>query len=229
MGSGRPETAVGIGTGKQVKMRYQMRGLGIGIVVTALLMGVATKDKLPLTDAEIKAKAYELGMVESDSLRLTDIKGGTPNPHAPKGTVPPQETKAPEETGAPEKIAEPKETGAPEGTLLETMLPEEPEFPEKTAAPTIKPTAVPTIEPAAAPTIEPTTAPGQAVAIVINRGADSYSVSRQLAEAGLVSDMGEFDRYLCNNGYAGRICVGTFWITPGSSEEQIAKIVTRTD
>ncbi len=56
-----------------MKLRYQMRGLGIGMVVTALLMGVATKEGLPLSDAEIRAKALELGMVESDSLRLSDL------------------------------------------------------------------------------------------------------------------------------------------------------------
>ena len=50
-----------------MKLRYQMRGLGIGIIVTALLMGVVKGEKLPLSDAEIKAKALELGMVESDS------------------------------------------------------------------------------------------------------------------------------------------------------------------
>ena len=46
-----------------------MRGLGVGIIVTALLMGVATGKGIPLSDAEIKAKALELGMVESDSIR----------------------------------------------------------------------------------------------------------------------------------------------------------------
>ena len=56
-----------------MKLRYQMRGLGIGIMVTALLMGVAGGEKIPLSDAEIKAMALELGMVESDSLRLSDI------------------------------------------------------------------------------------------------------------------------------------------------------------
>ena len=49
-----------------------MRGLGIGIIITALLMGVGTKKGMPLTDAEIKAKALALGMVESDSLKRED-------------------------------------------------------------------------------------------------------------------------------------------------------------
>lgn len=57
-----------------MKLKYQMRGLGIGIMVTALLMGVAMEKGLPLSDAEIKAKALELGMVEREALKLTDLQ-----------------------------------------------------------------------------------------------------------------------------------------------------------
>ena len=53
-----------------MKLRYQMRGLGIGMIVTALLMGV-TAEKVPLSDAEIRTRAAELGMVGRDSLKLT--------------------------------------------------------------------------------------------------------------------------------------------------------------
>ena len=44
-----------------MKLKYQVRGLGIGMIVTAILMGVATGHAIPLTDAEIKARALELG------------------------------------------------------------------------------------------------------------------------------------------------------------------------
>ncbi len=62
-----------------MKLKYQMRGLGIGIMVTALLMGVVMEKGLPLSDAEIKAKALELGMVERESLKLTDIHDDSPS------------------------------------------------------------------------------------------------------------------------------------------------------
>lgn len=63
-----------------MKLKYQMRGLGIGIMVTALLMGVATGKGIPLSDAEIKAKALELGMVDREALKLTDLKDGASAP-----------------------------------------------------------------------------------------------------------------------------------------------------
>ena len=57
-----------------MKLRYYLRGLGIGIIVTALMMGIATRDNAPMTDAEIKAAAYALGMVDSNSIKLSDIR-----------------------------------------------------------------------------------------------------------------------------------------------------------
>ncbi len=68
-----------------MKLKYQLRGLGIGIIVTAILMGVATSHGIPLTDAEIRARALELGMVESGSLKLTDVGGAAMLSSQPDG------------------------------------------------------------------------------------------------------------------------------------------------
>lgn len=46
-----------------MKLRSYLRGLGIGIIVTALLMGMSTKEA-EMSDAEIMARAKKLGMVE---------------------------------------------------------------------------------------------------------------------------------------------------------------------
>lgn len=192
----------GTGTRKQVKLRYQMRGLGIGILVTALLMGVATKEGRPLTDAEIRAKAYELGMVDSESIRLTDLKGSTPNP---QGTISPRETQQPEETAAPQGTAVPGETTMPQETAA----------PQGSTESTLKPASE-------------GGGSGEAVTVEIMRGAHSYSISVQLAEAGLIENASEFDSYLCSNGYAKKIRAGTYQIVPGTSEEQIIKILTGT-
>lgn len=190
-----------------VKLRYQMRGLGIGIIVTALLMGVALDDKRPLSDAEIKLLAAELGMVESDSLKLSDVQQSTSEP-----------TTVPTEIPTMEPVEEPTEAPTAEPTGEATT--------EPTAEPTETPTTEPTEAPTPEPTVEPTTEP--IITIVVSRGANSYSVSKQLAEAGLVENASAYDKYLCNNGYAERIQVGTFTIPMGSSEEEIAKIITKT-
>ena len=52
-----------------MKLKYYLRGLGIGIMVAAVLMGIALGgDKERLSDAEIMARAKDLGMVESSVL-----------------------------------------------------------------------------------------------------------------------------------------------------------------
>lgn len=47
------------------RLKYYLRGLGIGIIVTAVIMGVSADTKpAELTDAQIVARAKELGMVD---------------------------------------------------------------------------------------------------------------------------------------------------------------------
>lgn len=168
-----------------MKLRYYLRGLGIGIVVTALVMGLSNKDARPLTDAEIKAKAAALGMVESESLKLTDV------------------------VLSPEPLPTPAATDVPT---------EEP-----TPAATAVPTEVPTPEITVTPAAEPTT-----VSITVQAGSGSGTVCRQLEEAGLIESAASFDNYLIDNGYSKKICVGTYEIQIGTTEEEIARIITKT-
>ena len=84
-----------------------------------------------------------------------------------------------------------------------------------------------TTEPEATEAPELITAPEQSqTTITIKKGSDSGSVSRQLYEAGLVENAKAFDNYLCNNGYSRSISPGIYEIAPGTSEEEIAKIIT---
>ena len=93
--------------------------------------------------------------------------------------------------------------------------------PEATAAPEM------TTEPEATKEPELITAPEQSqTTITIKKGSDSGIVSRVLYEAGLVENAKAFDNYLCNNGYSRSINPGIYEIAPGTSEEEIAKIIT---
>lgn len=51
-----------------------MRGLGIGVVVTALILSIInmTSGKRTMTDAEVRERAMQLGMVNGNSYSLTD-------------------------------------------------------------------------------------------------------------------------------------------------------------
>ena len=52
-----------------MNLKYYLRGLGLGIVMTAIIMGIASPAKKEtLTDKEIIGKAKELGMIDDTEL-----------------------------------------------------------------------------------------------------------------------------------------------------------------
>lgn len=229
-----------------MKLRFYMRGLGIGIIVTALIMGISGKEQVPLTDAEIKVKAAALGMVESDSLKLTDVAGTTPSPAAgaddgekaaSEGEVSGGDASVAEdmttgsgteestETSAEEvaQTATAAATGTPAATQAVTVTPTATVAP--TATPTASPTATATPTPAA--TATSSAASSETATIIIRSGSGSDTVAKQIAQAGLVESASSFDQYLMDNGYSRRISVGTYEIPVGSTEEEIAKIITK--
>lgn len=72
-----------------MKLKFYLRGLGIGILVTAVIMGIASGRKRQMTDEEIKARARELGMTEStvlSNMASNSPQGGTAPSQAPENT-----------------------------------------------------------------------------------------------------------------------------------------------
>ena len=52
-----------------MKLKYYLRGLGIGVLVTAIILHFILGDGTsPMTDEQVKARAKELGMKESMTL-----------------------------------------------------------------------------------------------------------------------------------------------------------------
>ena len=203
--------------------------------VTALLMGIALKDEQPLSDAEIRLRAMELGMVDGDSRTLA---GNQPSQGSEQNTPESTSEPLPESTATPEPTATP----SPEPTTEPTATPIPVETPVPAAgSDSLKPLPMVTLKPQAEtpepttaasipipdPTQEPTPEPPVNVTFVIRSGQSSYGVAKELAEAGLIEDANVFDRYLEDNGYSKRISTGTYEIPVDSTEEEIAKIITR--
>ena len=195
-----------------MKLKYYLRGLGIGMAVTALILGISFsgrqgQEAQTLTDEQIRERASELGMVDSSELTLAALQ----NSAQPQTTMEPEVTEESKLTADPETTTEPEATAEPEMTTK----------PEVTAEPEM------TTKPEATKEPELITAPEQSqTTITIKKGSDSGSVSRVLYEAGLVENAKAFDNYLCNNGYSRSINPGIYEIAPGTSEEEIAKIIT---
>ena len=106
-----------------MKLKYYLRGLGIGILVTAVIMGVTQGSrKETLSDREIRERAAALGMVEPGN-SLADLEAA----ETPAATEIPEAIETPAATETPEASETPAATEAPAAT------------PEVTARPTQKP------------------------------------------------------------------------------------------
>ena len=209
-----------------MKLRYYMRGLGIGMVVTALVMGIATKEGLPLTDAEIKAKALALGMVEEDSIRLSDIQSSPdPGVHGEEtgetgegldGTAGEEGLDSMEDESGTASVG--TEGAGTDGAGTEDAGTED--MGGSGQAPGQDGTSAGEGAPAdGMPSV---------ITIVVEDGAGSYRVCEQLEEAGLVEDAWEYDKYLIDNGCSKKVHAGTHQIPAGAGWEEIMGIITRT-
>lgn len=181
-----------------MNLKYYLRGLGIGIVVTAVIMGAASggkKDKM--SDAEIKECAAELGMVEAQTEGvLADLE-----------QMPQEETDSSEETPA-------KDAAAAEGSAVP------PENEADAADEEVK-------EPEETPSPEPEEADlSESTIIEIKEGESSYAICRKLEGAGLIGSASAFDAYLYENGFDRKLRTGSYEIPAGAEPETIAEILT---
>ncbi|MDD7178619.1 MAG: hypothetical protein SPG09_12580, partial [Lachnospiraceae bacterium] len=57
-----------------MKLKYYLRGIGIGMIVTTIILMIAfaVHKEQPLTDDEIRARALELGMVMAEDIPAGD-------------------------------------------------------------------------------------------------------------------------------------------------------------
>lgn len=189
---------------RYMERKYYLRGLGIGIVVTAIIMGIATSGKRGMTDEEIIARAKELGMVENTVLsEKTEEEAETEATVDIANAEDATEKSAIEETKKPETSTEQKQNTTEETKKLETSTEQQTTADKKED---ITSAVVKTI--------------------TVNSGDGSYTVAKKLAEAGVVTSAENFDTYLCQNGYDKKLRTGNFSIPADASDEQIARIVT---
>lgn len=211
-----------------MKLKYYMRGLGIGIIVTAMIMSF-TRQPQELTEAQIKEKARELGMVEENV--LADLK---------KDDVIIQEEtekKDIENAETSEEITETEVTfeGVTEENTIDEEVVSENTVNEETMSETTDVEnnsdentgeIIPEEENNQENVIEEAEELSEKyVVISINGGNGSEIVSKRLYEAGLVSSEEEYNKFLVKNGYDRKLRVGNHEIPVGATEEEIAKIL----
>ena len=209
-----------------MRMRYYLRGLGIGIVVTALLMGFTKGgQKETLTDAEIVERAKSLGMVESSVLSADlgdkeDISVNDISEADQQEVMPETETETADNT----EQTEPETTDNTEQSKPETTDDTEQTEPE-TANNTEQ--SKPDKETEAENPEKVGTVTGNRYVVTIYSGDGSRTVANRLEEMGVIEDAAEFDRYLCQNGYDKRLTTGNHEINAGADEKEIAEALVK--
>lgn len=195
-----------------MKLKYYLRGLGIGILVTAVIMGVTQGSrKETLSDREIRERAAALGMVEPGN-SLADLEAA----ETPAATETPEAAETPAATEIPEAIETPAATKTPEAaeTPAATKTPAATEAPAATPEVTARPTQRPAEE-----------EEGSSYTFEIQAGDSSYQVAYRLQQAGLVADARDFDNYLCSKGYDRKLKTGSYEIPETATEEEISEIL----
>jgi hypothetical protein len=189
-----------------MNLKYYLRGLGFGIIVTALVMGFSgSRDKM--SDAEIRSRAEALGMTDTSDVLTKQATDTTQKTVTDKKKT----ASASSSTSAKTEISSSQETAVSTSSALTTQ----------TAVSTIQ--AASTTSSSVSP-VASTSAASMTLSIV--SGDSSYSVAKKLEAAGLVDSAAEYDRYLCSNGYDKKIHTGTYKISDGESEQEIAEKIT---
>lgn len=194
-----------------MKQKYYLRGLGFGILITALVMFVGSSE---MSEEEIIQYAEQLGYVkEESSIKLKDLLSGTPAPtsaNIPEAaeTLVPESSEELEitETPLPELSEEPKITGTPAPTP--TNIPEAAETPVLTGTP-------------AALGITKVTA-----TIVVEPGNSASVVCSKIEEAGILADGDLLKKYLAEQNLEKYINIGTYTLSNEMTVTEIAAILT---
>ena len=196
-------------------MKMYLRGLGIGIIVTAIILIIARNTGNKMSDKEIIKRAEELGMVmkETESDKLFPDK----ETQSTEESTTEVSTKEPQTTEAPTTEAPTTEAPTTEAPTTEVPTTEAPTEPPTTEAPTQPPTEKPTMPP------DTTVVTAK---IVVTKGMFSEAISQAMERTGVISDWRKFNDYLEAYGYAERLQTGTFTLKSTMSFEEMAKILT---
>lgn len=230
-----------------MKLKYYLRGIGIGIIFSIIVFSVAlTSNKTyDISDEEVMKRARELGMVYSNdndnSLTLNDLLNKTDEnkdeseiddnleptkavelspTNEPTPTIEPTKKVEPTPTTKPTQVIEPTPTIKPTKEVEPTKKVE----PTKVAEPTKKMEPTKVAEPTKE--VEPTKVVENYVSIKVTKGMSSEVVAKMLAKEGVVTDSNDFNNYLKKHDYSRKINVGTYKIKMDASYEEIAKMLT---
>lgn len=180
-----------------MKLKYYLRGMGIGIIVTTIILAIGfSQREVEISDEQVMVRAAALGMVMAEDEDTPTSEMPTENTEV----MMPEEmpTEAETEMGMPEEMTEENETDMPEGMTEE----HETDMSERVELST-----------------EGT------YRLVINKGDVCRVVCEDLQENGVVADAEALRKHLFELGYANSISTGEYDVPYGLTMEEVAQII----
>ena len=217
-----------------MERRYYLRGLGLGILITAIIMGAAQRGGKEMSDEEVRQRARELGMIENTVLsepvaEPADVEQAETDAAAAQEEAAPADTEAvtedTQEAAADEENSK-EQSGAEDSQEQADAVEAQTEPEQADAADAQTASEEETEQSTGAQSETKTAASGEAQVFTIDKGDSSVSVAQKLEQAGLISSAASYDRFLCDNGYDKKIRAGEYTIPADAGDEQIARIIT---
>ena len=206
----------------KMKLKYYLRGLGIGIAVTALLMGYSNKNRAAEPKAEV-ATEETAGDLLADRNGEATTEEVIEQSTVENVTVETDSAETSEETSQEETASELESSTQEAETITETESVTETETESVQAEETTdkKEQTQSSTEADAGNALPQTT-----IEINIVRGDDSGTVARKLQNAGMVESATEYDAYLMQHGYDKKIRVGKVEIPVDATWQEIAEYIS---
>lgn len=236
-----------------MERKYYLRGLGLGIAVTAVIMGIALPGNRSMTNEEIIARAKELGLVENTVLSNTgSAEAEQENAVDDEGQDVADQSQDVARAGQDDLDLTETDPGAADDETEDSASDtedsaDETEQENDTETDSFEQENDDETNPAAEDVTggevqddvtdftaddaevgddNEAVTPVTIKVITINSGDGSYTVAKKLENVGVVSSASTFDTFLCQNGYDKRLRTGNFSIPTDASDEQIARIIT---
>lgn len=224
-----------------MRLKYFLRGLGIGIAVTTIILAISHSANRRMSDSEVIERARELGMTYTTAAQESTSDNGASQENTKESENSTEEfTKesddtSSDDTSSKEPSSSENESETETSTEGEASSVQETSSEQETTSVRETTSAQPVTEtttPQETTTQEPQTETenvtepeaGTVVTytLTIASGMSSNTVCEMLKRAGIIENSVDFDNFLVGSGYADRIRVGSFEVNSGMSYEELA-------
>ena len=191
-----------------MKIKPYLKGMGIGIIVTSLILIISGNLNKGMSDEDVIKRAKELGMVESTTLGKPYVNDGSSSIENAEVIDDTDESLvSSNNVNNDDKIK--TDNNADNNTNASDA---NKEISNNTSS-----------SDNGKDTSTAKTNSKKTVTVTISSGQSSETVSNSVKEAGLAEDDTAFNKYLCENGYDKRLRVGTYEIPEDADFETVSK------